>query len=166
MIDGWSMIYPGKAIMKINYPAGFSGWAFLIIRLIIGGIFIYASIDKIIAPGEFAKIIHNYRLVHPNLINTMAIIFPWFELIAGIGLITGFRYKGSNFIILCMLLIFIIALGINFVRGVNISCGCFSSSSSANSNLLMRIIEDALMILGCLAIMLKPRLTKRSSQPV
>jgi len=152
--------------MKISCPRGLGDWTFFIIRLIIGGVFIYASIDKIIFPGEFAKIIHNYRLLHPDLINIMAIMLPWFELVAGISLITGFRYKGANSIILLMLLIFIVALGINLARGVNINCGCFSTSSSVKSNLLVRMIEDILMLLGCLIIMFKSKLLKQPSQIV
>ncbi|MCD6162087.1 MAG: DoxX family membrane protein [candidate division Zixibacteria bacterium] len=148
--------------MKSNYlPAGFSDWLLLIIRLIIGGFFIYASIDKILNPNEFAKIIHNYRLLPPDFINLLAIILPWIEITAGVCLIIGFKYKGANFIILIMLFVFIFALAVNMFRGVNISCGCFSTSSTAKSNLLMRIIEDGLMVLGCFIIIFKQRIFKQ-----
>jgi uncharacterized membrane protein YphA (DoxX/SURF4 family) len=149
--------------MKISFPDSFGEWLILIIRLVVGGVFIYASIDKIINPGEFAKVIHNYRLLPPELINISAVILPWIEFTAGVSLFLGINYRGANMIILLLLIVFTIALGINFVRGVNISCGCFSTSSTVKSNLLMRIIEDLLLMLGCILIALKHKIIRPSS---
>lgn len=155
------MSFLWRPILKNSHNNGLKRWGIFLIRLAIGGLFIYASIDKIIHPAAFAKIIYNYRLLHPDYINLLAIILPWFELITGISLITGIKYRGANFLILIMLAVFIVALGINYIRGVNISCGCFSTSSTVKSNLLIRIIEDFLMAAGCLIIMWKSKLTGR-----
>jgi uncharacterized membrane protein YphA (DoxX/SURF4 family) len=127
-------------------------WFVLAIRVIIGGIFIYASIDKIIHPEAFARIVHNYRLFPPSLINIIAIVVPWIELISGALLIVGWRYKAANLIIGGMLTAFIIALSISYIRGININCGCFSTSASSKSDLLMRIFEDIMMVTGCIII--------------
>jgi putative oxidoreductase len=132
--------------MKLNK------WSILAVRIVIGGIFIYASIDKIIHPDAFARIIHNYRLFPPNSINIIAIITPWIELITGVLLVIGWRSRGANLIIFGMLIAFIIALTISYARGININCGCFSTSAGAKSDLLARIIEDILMVIGCLII--------------
>jgi uncharacterized membrane protein YphA (DoxX/SURF4 family) len=129
-----------------------SRWFIFALRLIIGGIFIYAAVDKIIHPEAFARIIHNYRLLPPSLINLLAIFMPWIEFIAGICLIIGFKYKGANLLIIGMLLVFIAALAISHARGININCGCFSTASSVKSDLLARIIEDILMAIGCIVI--------------
>ena len=40
----------------------FKGPVVLIGRLILGVVFIYASIDKIVNPGDFAKIVGNYHV--------------------------------------------------------------------------------------------------------
>ncbi|NLI16086.1 MAG: DoxX family membrane protein [candidate division Zixibacteria bacterium] len=127
-------------------------WVVLAIRVIIGGIFIYDSIDKIIHPEAFARIVHNYRLFPPSLINIIAIVVPWIELISGALLIVGWRYKAANLIIGGMLTAFIIALSISYIRGININCGCFSTSASSKSDLLMRIFEDIMMVTGCIII--------------
>lgn len=127
-------------------------WVILAIRIIVGGIFIYASIDKIIHPDAFARIIHNYRLFAPSLINIFAIIIPWIEFISGVLLIIGWKYKAANLIIGGMLAAFIIALAISYARGININCGCFSTAASTKSDLLARILEDVLMVAGCIII--------------
>jgi uncharacterized membrane protein YphA (DoxX/SURF4 family) len=144
----------------IDLPKSAGGWFILIVRLIVGGLFIYASIDKILNPDQFAKILHNYRLVPPQCINLMAIIMPWIEFTAGTSLLLGFMYRGANLIIFSLLIVFTIALAINYIRGVNINCGCFSTSSSAKSDLLAKIIEDLLIMLGCVILMFKNRFVK------
>ena len=138
-------------------------WAIFFIRFAIGTIFIYASIDKILHLETFANIIHNYRLLPPYLINLMAVILPWVEMVTGICLIVGYKYRGASFIILSMLMVFILALSINYAKGININCGCFSTSSSTRSNLLWGIIEDVILASGCLIILLNSKLRKQKS---
>lgn len=134
-------------------PKTIPDWTVFIIRLIVGGFFVYASIDKILNPDQFAKVIHNYRLLPPAYINLMAIFSPWFEFTAGAGLIIGFKYRGANLLILGMLVVFIVALVSAYARGLNINCGCFSTSNTLKSDLLWRAIEDIFLIAGCLLIM-------------
>jgi len=121
----------------------------LISRVILGALFIYASIDKIAHPLAFAQVIHHYRATPPDLINYIAIIMPWIELLAGITLIFGCMVKGSSLTINAMLVFFIVLLAITASRGINVSCGCFTTSTAVKSNLIMRIIEDiGMLILG------------------
>lgn len=145
-------------------PRTITDWIIFIIRLAIGLFFVWASITKIIDPETFAKAIHNYRILPPFYINIMAIILPWLEFIAGMALIIGFKYKGANILILGMLIVFIIALASAYGRGLNINCGCFSTSSTANSNLLVRLLEDVLMVAGCFIIMFDHKILKHRSK--
>jgi len=149
--------------MTIRAPQSVGDWLILSIRLIIGAIFVYASIDKISNPEAFARIIYNYRLVAPAFINIMAIILPWLEFITGACLILGIKYRAANLVIVAMLVVFTVAMGINYIRGVNINCGCFSTSATVKSNLLVRALEDLLMIAGCLLIMFKDRIFHRAT---
>lgn len=126
----------------------------LISRIILGALFIYASIDKIIQPLAFAQVIHYYRLTPPDLINFLAVIFPWMELLAGLLLIVGYRVKSSSLVINILLVFFTIVLTITAIRGINVACGCFSTSTAVKSNLVLRIIEDIGMLLLGLHILL------------
>ena len=116
-------------------------------RLILGGLFIYASYDKLLNPLAFAQIIHNYRLMPPSVISIIAVILPWIELSAGVLLIIGFRVRGANFIIFTLLIMYIAMLSITAARGINIACGCFSTSLAAKSNIFGRIAEDIGMLI-------------------
>jgi len=55
------------------------------VRVLIGLIFVVASIDKIAAPDAFAASIEAYHLVPGSIINLMAIIVPWMELFIGMS---------------------------------------------------------------------------------
>jgi uncharacterized membrane protein YphA (DoxX/SURF4 family) len=114
----------------------------ILIRLIVGGIFIYASIDKIVNPGQFARIVYNYHLLPSELVNVFALILPWVEFICGLAIILGIYYEGSVLIMNLMVLSFIIALGINYFRGVSLECGCFTVSSKAKGAILDLLIRD------------------------
>lgn len=121
----------------------------LLSRIILGVIFVYASIDKILNPLAFARIIHHYRLAPPDLINIIAIVMPWIEFCAGILLIIGIKIRSSALIIDLMLIFFGVVLTITAIKGINVACGCFTTSATVKSNLVIRIAEDvAMLILG------------------
>ncbi len=117
-------------------------------RLIVGAIFIYASLDKIFDQAQFARILYNYHLLPGSLINISAIVMPWIELICGIALILGIYRGGSSLALNLLLIVFMIAIGINLIRGVDLECGCFTVSSKAKSNALELLLRD----IGLLAI--------------
>lgn len=59
-------------------------------RLILGGVFVFASFDKILHPASFAEAVYRYQILPDGLINLTAIVLPWLELIVGGFLILGF----------------------------------------------------------------------------
>ena len=63
-------------------------------RLFIGIVLIYASYYKIIDPGSFAKSIWYYHMVPGALINLMALVLAWLELIVGVALDCRYRSTG------------------------------------------------------------------------
>lgn len=114
----------------------------LLVRIAVGAIFIYASINKITNPAQFARIVYNYHLVPSDLINIFALILPWVEIAAGICIMLGIWKEGGILLANLLVLSFIIALSINLARGVNLECGCFTVSSKAKSNIISLLIRD------------------------
>jgi len=104
----------------------YSSWVEWFIRWLFGITFVYASYHKIIEPAHFAKIIYGYYLFPEFIINLIAIILPYLELICGITLILGIYPRSALLILESMLFSFIVALSINLIRGHNFDCGCFS----------------------------------------
>jgi len=118
-------------------------------RLILGAVFIYASIDKIIHPAAFAKAVYNYQILPDFLVNLTAIVLPWLELVLGILLIIGLFREGSVCIVTSLLLVFFSAMVFNLARGLDIYCGCFSTSTegSADAPMAWYVFRDGLFLL-------------------
>ena len=115
---GLKMAWRLKLMNKL-YP-----WILLLIRFLLGVIFIYASLDKIIDPGEFARAIGNYHIIPFGLENLIALVIPWLELFIGIGLISGIMVDGASAISGGLMAIFILLILQATLRGFNIECGC------------------------------------------
>ena len=97
------------------------------IRWVVGVLFIYASLHKIIDPCTFAYAVENYEVLpFQFLINSTAVYLPFLELICGTALLLNTRTRGASLLITMMTLIFIIAISINMILGKSFDCGCFS----------------------------------------
>ena len=96
----------------------------LLIRCLLGLVFVYASYDKILDPGKFARDIANYHIVPFDLENSIAIILPWLELLIGAGIILGIFLDGSVVLSGSFLILFIVMIFQAMMRGFNIECGC------------------------------------------
>jgi hypothetical protein len=106
-------------------------WRILAARLILAGIFIYASLVKIAHPAAFANDVYNYQLLPDALINLTAIVLPWLELFLGLCLLAGIWLPGAVLTVNGLLIVFLAALVFNLGRGLDVNCGCFSTSSDA-----------------------------------
>jgi len=137
-------------------------------RMILGGIFIYASLDKIVHPLEFTRIIDRYKLVPDIFINGLAFFLPWIELLAGLFLVLGIFVRGAAVILTGLLIIFLLALGINTLRGIGGGCGCFTVSDLSNPAIpktmggVLVFLRDLLFLAPGLIILLFGTKNKRS----
>ena len=118
----------------------------VIARVVLGAIFVYASFDKMANPEAFLKAIHNYKILPVQLENPLAIFLPWMELITGLLLIVGKWQKACLLIYNILMIIFVIALSQALIRGLDISCGCFSVDPSSASEVWLRIILDIITL--------------------
>ncbi len=131
-------------------------------RFILGGLFIYASISKIAHPYAFAKIVYNYKLLPETLIYISAIALPWVEMISGFFLVAGIFKRTAAIILFSLLVIFIIAISINLIRGLDFDCGCFTTVAAGNgSDPVGLLIRDFLMLIPGGVIIFHPSFKRR-----
>lgn len=127
----------------------------LILRVILGGLFVYAAVPKIFDPQAFAKAVGNYQLLPFWMSQLVAMVVPYIEFTLGTLLIFGKYKKESALIISVMLVIFMIAMASAIARGLNIACGCFSlENAKSTSDIAYRIIEDVFMLVAALIILI------------
>ena len=102
----------------------FKNYLIVVIRILLGAIFLWASIDKIIDPSKFARDISNYHVVPFGLENIIAIVLPWLEFFIGLGLILGIFVDGAVLLSGILLITFNVLIAQAMLRGFNIDCGC------------------------------------------
>lgn len=124
----------------------------MLVRLAVGVTFLFASAYKIIDPGAFAKSIWYYHLVPGSLINFIALVLPWLELVCGLALIFGVYYRGAVVWINLMTILFIVALTTAIVRGISIDCGCFKAAASSSESAWRAIWFDLVLIVFTLQL--------------
>ncbi|MBU36459.1 MAG: DoxX family protein [Candidatus Marinimicrobia bacterium] len=118
----------------------------MICRILLGLMFIYASLDKIAHPEEFAKQIGYYKVLPFGVENILGIVLPWTELIIGICLIAGLLVDGATLLSIIMMLVFILAISQAMLRGIDITCGCFKVSADSDKLGLDTIIRDIVFL--------------------
>ncbi|MDX1583676.1 MAG: MauE/DoxX family redox-associated membrane protein [Thermoanaerobaculia bacterium] len=110
-------------------------WLTVRVQILLGLFFIIAALPKITDPPAFAQLIYNYKLVASdlagvNVLNLMALALPWLELLLGLALVLGIWRRTAVLFIGALLVVFIVAISINLVRGNPIDCGCFDPGGS------------------------------------
>src|SRR5439155_22096223 len=93
--------------------------------LIVGGIFIYAGVMKILDPVGFANDIDNYKILPWPLTVRLAFYLPCLEIFCGLAVILGLLFRGGLFILTMLISIFILLCFISKSRGFDMSCGSF-----------------------------------------
>ncbi len=117
------------------------------VRLAVGVVFVSASVYKIIDPGSFTRSIWYYHLMPGSLINLIALVLPWVELLAGLALIFGVLYRGAIVWVNVMTIAFIGALTLAVARGLDIDCGCFKAADDIDGSTLQPLILDGALLL-------------------
>ena len=142
---------------KINY------WHLLVLiaQLVLTGTFVVAALPKIKDPVAFATSVNAFQVVGPNLSNWIALFLPWLELILGIGILLPQIRSSSSILIAALLTIFIGLHTSAWMRGLEISCGCFGTESAEEStNYLWLITRNALLLVACVLIISKDQKSK------
>jgi len=133
----------------------------IVVRIALGGVFIYAGILKILDPVAFAGSVAAYKIMPYELNYLVAATLPWVETACGILLVVGYRVKAAACIILAMNLVFMVALASTIARGLDIDCGCFKQGGE-KTPAWMAILRDVLFLAAAIFLVGKKERTRRS----
>ena len=95
----------------------------LIARLVLAGVFVMAALPKIDDPVTFA--VAAFRVIDLDLSAWVALFLPWLELVLGLGILIPSIRRSSAVLIGLLLFSFIALHASAWLRGLDISCGCF-----------------------------------------
>lgn len=103
------------------------------LRILLGGMFLFAAYNKIPAIESFAEAIKGFKVIDADsyqfLIIIGAFVIPWFELIAGLLLVLGLRARSAALGIGLLLAVFIYALMHVILTDVSADCSCFGDTN-------------------------------------
>lgn len=124
-----------------------------IVAIIVGAVFIYAGVLKVLDPLRFASDINNYQMIPWSIGVRFAFYLPWLEVLCGVALVFHRFFAGAVTITMGLVLVFIGATASARIRGIDISCGCFGSAGT-NLTLTWHLVILgglllALVYLGC-----------------
>src|SRR6266705_337128 len=138
-----------------NHP-----WLHLVLRLALGGFFLYASLDKIAVFAAFARIVYQWQVLGPIPSNLVAVILPWVEALAGVLLVAGVWKREAAAVIAVLLVVFIVAAGSVMARGIDVeNCGCVSTAKAEEPSWFRGVgwflVARNLVLLGAAVVLIR-----------
>ncbi|MBI4358139.1 MAG: DoxX family protein [Candidatus Omnitrophica bacterium] len=122
-------------------------------RFLVGAVFIYSGWEKLMSPlPNFMAVLEGYQILKSSLIQPVAFIFPWLELVFGTFLALGFLSRASASVLAVFLATFIVLLSRSLLLHLPLlECGCFGSGISLTP--AQAIILDAGLLVTSFIIM-------------
>ena len=124
-------------------------WPYRAIRILLGGIFLWSGVSKLVNLTPFVVIIEAYGLIPEGWIMTVALGLSIFEIIAALGLLLDIR--GGLAVMAALLALFMAILGYGIWMGLDIDCGCLGPGdpeADAYKGLRPALYRDTVMMAG------------------
>ena len=129
--------------------------AVLVVRVVLGGIFVVAGASKVGHAAEFAQQIAAFRLLPQAVIAPMALVLPFFEILLGGYLVIGLFTRVAAWVAAALLLAFDVAIASAVVRGMTLNCGCFGTHDTTVTT-WAEVARDAVFVLLAVFVALRP----------
>ena len=137
--------------------AGIRRWRTLI-RVILGGLLLWAAATKLTHPAVFFSALLEYGLPLPEIFfRLVAAILPWFEVFCGVALLIDGWAETVRPVVTVLFAVFVVMLGQAWLRGLDLNCGCFGSSArSWMSQPGPALLRAAALLAGSIYLTLSP----------
>ncbi len=122
-------------------------WLERLCRVGLGGMFVYSAWGKVMDPGLFASVVMKYELLPEATVGLFSLTLPMLEMLVGIAFIFTKWTREVALLATGMLVMFLGALTIAAIRGLEIDCGCFGvSSGGGRMELVLAIVRDLVLL--------------------
>lgn len=106
----------------------------LVVRLLVGGLFIAAGASKVGHFNDLAAAIAGFRILPAGAIGPLAVLLPFFEIGLGLYLIAGLFTRTVASIAAAQLVLYAAAIASAVIRHIPANCGCFGPQDSATAD--------------------------------
>ncbi len=152
-----------KSLRK-DLRAWVGGFTFFV-RVGLGCMFLASALLKIRQPYDFLSTVYSYELVGPKLGTVVAMVMPWLEMLVGICLLGGVFVSGALLTCAGMGAMFTFVLASALYRGLDISCGCFTSSVGGRISYITLIRAIVILVVSGAAYLGVVFLPSRPQEP-
>ena len=122
----------------------------------LGALFVYSAWDKVNDPGLFAEVVKRYEILPIWAVGLFSLTLPMVELLVGLLFILTKWLREAAFLTVGLLMLFIGALSIAAVRGLEIDCGCFGvSAGGGRMELLLAIGRDIVLLMPAIWLLVR-----------
>ena len=97
----------------------------LVARLVLAGVFAYASLTKIGDPQATVRAVRAYELLPNSVEVPLGYALPAFELALAVLLLLGVALRFAGVVAAVIMLAFVGGISSAWARGLQIDCGCF-----------------------------------------
>ena len=119
----------------------------LAVRSAITAVFAYAGVTKVTDPTAFVSDVESFRLINAPLSVLVAAYLPWLEIAAAAALWVPRLRRGAAWLLLGLTVVFLVAIGSAWLRGLDLACGCFGAAdSAARSSYRVLVLRDGLLL--------------------
>ena len=132
-------------------------YAVLGLSLALAAIFIYAGIDKIREPQQFADNIAGFAILPAMFTNLLALTLPVFEIVCGVLLLVPMTRRVASLAIALTCVVFFTALASAILRGLTLDCGCFGVGAPSRSKMWLELGLDLVLFTGALVVYVRSR---------
>lgn len=134
----------------------------LLVRLLVGGLFLYAGVMKARNPTQFLGDVLSYRLL--PYVPAVALVFylPWLEIISGACLVFKKMVPACLWILFGLLVVFTMALCQAWIRGIDVSCGCFGDQGGVTN--YWWLVSRDLVILGMVVLLMRYQQVRKNGR--
>ena len=94
------------------------------LEVVLGGLFFYAGLQKVLHLYEFAEAVLAYQLLPESLVGVAVAGLPWLEIATGFCLVAGLKRRSCLLLLAGLMAGFMIVILITMARGLTIDCGC------------------------------------------
>ena len=131
---------------------GWPSWVFHACRLLLGGVFVFSSLPKLLLPDLFAQSLHDSGVATVVPAGVLLYAVPILKLTVGCLLLLGSPLLGAalvwSFVLLASFTLFQSYL---LAWGVDAACGCFDPTSQAPAGWVSWVRTASLLVVSLIA---------------
>ena len=118
----------------------------IVLRLVLGGAFLWAGGAKLLHPDEFAPLLLSYQILPLHAVDLVALWLPACEVLIAICLLAGIWVRAAALLFSALMLVFIAGIAQALARGIELHCGCFSTEATGPARTWISLWEEVALL--------------------